>query len=95
MSPTNKVTTVYKVPSSATSITLMQENVGRLALSIHNDSKKKLYIKFGPNVSLTSFTTIIPPDGYFALPFTQCYTGRVDGFWETADGQALLTEMIG
>lgn len=101
MSPANNVTTVYRVAASTTNITLMAENRGRLALSIHNDSKSKLYIKFGESASPTSFTTIIPPDGYFALPFTQCYTGRVDGYWDNARywdnaiGSAMMTEMIG
>ena len=82
--------TLTSVPSSATSVTLLAANSGRKGATIYNDSTQNLYVKFGTTASNTSFTLIMVPASYYEVPFQ--YTGRIDGIWAAANGNARVTE---
>lgn len=83
--------TLSNVASSATSVTLLAANTGRLAAQIYNDSTQVLYVKFGTTASATSFTVPLASNTYYEVPGG--YTGRIDGIWASAAGNARITEL--
>jgi hypothetical protein len=83
--------TLANVASSASSVTLLASNASRLGATIHNDSTQILYVKFGTTASATSYTVKMVADAYYECPFG--YTGRIDGIWASANGNARVTEL--
>jgi hypothetical protein len=83
--------TLSNVASSATSVTILATNTGRLGCSIQNDSTEVLYLKFGTTASSTSYTVKMAADAHYEVPFG--YTGRIDGIWASANGNARVTEL--
>lgn len=83
--------TSSNVASSASNVTLLSSNSNRLGATIYNDSTKKLYLKLGATASLTSFSVLLSPQGYFEVPFD--YTGIIDGIWDAVNGAARVTEL--
>jgi hypothetical protein len=83
--------TLANVASSASSVTLLASNANRLGATIHNDSTQILYVKFGTTASATSYTVKMVADAYYEVPFG--YTGRIDGIWASANGNARVTEL--
>ena len=83
--------TLANVASSASSVTLISSNTARKGATIHNDSTQILYVKFGTTASATSYTVKMVADAYYEVPFG--YTGRIDGIWASANGNARTTEM--
>ena len=82
---------VAQVASAVVNTTLLAANANRLGATIYNDSNKAVYVKLGGTASATSFTVKVPARGYFEVPFS--YTGIIDGIWEAANGNALVTEL--
>lgn len=85
-------TTVTKIDSSTDNVMLMDENESRKMATIYNDSTAYLYIKYGEDASVDSFTLKIGPGDYLELP-SPCYLGRIDGFWSGVNGSAMITEI--
>lgn len=83
--------TLANVASSATVVTLQASNAARRAWKCFNDSTSALYIKHGAAASLTSFTVKVPAGGYYEMP-APVYTGAITGIWDTANGNARVTE---
>jgi hypothetical protein len=81
------------VASSASNVTIMAANEARRVAMVYNDSTAVLYLKFGATASTTSFTILIPSQGYYEFP-QPCYSGQVDGIWAAANGSARVTELI-
>lgn len=84
--------TTTTVSASASVVTLLSANVLRRGASIYNDSAALLYVKMGTGASLSSFTAQISPGGIWPLPFP-VYTGSITGIWDTAVGNARVTEI--
>ena len=84
--------TLANVSASASNVTLLSSNAARKGAMIANDSASAVYVKFGATASTTSFTVKIAPYGYYEFP-APCYTGIVDGIWDTATGSARTTEV--
>ncbi len=84
--------TLANVASSGTSVTLQAANSGRMGWSVYNDSTSVLYLKYGTTASATSYTVLIPAGGYFEIA-APVYTGRIDGIWASANGNARVTEL--
>lgn len=87
--------TLSNVASSATSVTLLAANASRIGAQITNDSSALLYIKFGTTASTTSYTVVLAgaasaPFSYYEVPAG--FTGRIDGIWASAVGNARCTE---
>ena len=82
--------TLSNVASSATSVTLLAANSGRRGATIYNDSTQVLYVKFGTTASNTSYTVQMAANAYYEIPFQ--HTGRIDGIWASANGNARVTE---
>lgn len=80
------------VAGSATSVTLLASNTARRGAMIHNDSSAVLYLKLGAVAAATSFTVKMSAGDYYELP-SPCYTGVIDGIWDSATGSARVTEV--
>lgn len=91
--PSSSTATLTNVASSATNVTLIASNAVRKGLLIFNDSTAVLYVKFGTTASATSYTVQIAAGGYWEMPADCVYTGRVDGIWASANGNARITEL--
>ena len=84
---------ITSVAAAAVSTSLLVSNVDRRGAMIFNDSASaSLYVKLGATASLTSFTALVPPSGYYELP-SPVYTGVIDGIWSAAVGDARITEL--
>lgn len=84
--------TVTRVTSSATVVTLKAANTSRRGLYIFNESTSLVYIKFGSTATSTDYTVRVAAGGYFELP-TPVYNGIVTGIWASANGAAQVTEV--
>ena len=85
--------TLANVAGSASSVTLLAENVSRLGAVIMNDSTVTLYVKFGSTASSTSFTYLVAAGGTLELPTNAIYVGIITGIWTSATGNARITEL--
>jgi len=88
--------TLSNVSGSASSVTVLAANTGRLGATVTNDSSALLYLKLGATASTTSYTVVLAgnasaPFAYYELPFG--YTGIIDGIWSSATGTARVTEL--
>ncbi len=83
------------VPASTTTVTLKAANLARQALSVYNDSTANLYIKYGPSAALTLFKVKLRPGGYWEMAVSAApeFTGEVSGIWDSATGNARVTEV--
>jgi hypothetical protein len=79
------------VVGSATSVQLLAANANRFRAYIYNDSAAALTLKYGTTASTTSLTTIVAPNAMW--PVDDGYTGRIDGIWASAVGNARVTEL--
>jgi hypothetical protein len=86
----SQTATTSSVASSASSVQLLAANTARLGSMVGNDSNKKLYVKCGTTASTTDYTKLLGAGEEWQVPFG--YTGRIDGIWEAANGNARLTE---
>lgn len=82
-----------QVASAATNTTILAANAARRGVIIVNTDPNILRIKYGATASATSFTAIIPYNGYWEMP-EPIYAGIIDGIWD-ADGAgvAQVTEL--
>lgn len=83
--------TTSNVVSSASSTTLLSANTARKGFTIFNDSTAVLYVKFGTTASSSSYTVQLAASGYYESG-PVVYTGRIDGIWASANGNARVTE---
>ena len=87
----SSATVVTTVAASVTSVTLLAANTSRLGATIFNDSTQSLFLKLGTTASSSSFTVKVLSGGYYETPFG--YTGKIDGIWNVALGNARITEL--
>jgi hypothetical protein len=91
---TINTTSVTSVSGSATNVNLLVDNPNRKFITVYNNCDKNLYLKLGATASLTSFTVLMVPSGYYELPLP-IYTGVIDGIWDdNPTGFVTLTEML-
>lgn len=83
---------VASVAGSATVVTLQAANTARRGLTVYNDSTSALYVKLGSGASTSSFTVKLQAAATYELPYP-AYTGIVTGIWDTATGNARVTEV--
>jgi hypothetical protein len=82
--------TVTKVASSASNVTLLAANIGRLGAYIYNNSTAILYVKCGATAVIAdSFTFQLASETGIEIPAG--YTGIIDGIWASANGEAMVT----
>ncbi len=85
--------TLANVSGATSSTSIFASNGSAKARQVTNDSTASLYLKFGTTASATSYTVLIPPQGYYEFPLP-VYTGAVDGIWTAANGAARTTEVV-
>lgn len=79
------------IAASTGSVQLAAANANRIGGYILNDSSSELFIKYGTTASGTSKTGRVAPFDKWELD--DGYTGRIDGYWTTATGNAFVTEL--
>ena len=89
---TASTATLSNVAGSASNATLAASNSARKGLIIFNDSTAALYIKYGATASTSSFTYKVYPNGQWEMPWP-VFPGTVDGIWDSATGNARVTEL--
>lgn len=89
--PSSSSATFASVAGSASSVAVIASNAARKGLVIFNDSTATLKIFYGTTASSTQFTDIIYPNTNWYMA-GQIYTGRIDGIWASATGNARVTE---
>jgi hypothetical protein len=89
--PTGPTTgAVTSVAANVATVTLLAANAIRITASVYNDSASALYIKSGAGASTSSFSVKVLPGGYFEVP--SGYRGVLTAVWDTATGNARITE---
>jgi hypothetical protein len=88
--------TKSNVNDAASSTTVLASNANRKGATFFNDSTVSLYLDLsGGTATTTSFSVLIPAQGYFELPVCQggVYTGLITGIWASdASGAVRVTE---
>lgn len=79
------------VAGSASNVTLIAANSSRKNAIIFNDSSAPLYVKFGATASNTDFALKLFPNETWEMG-ANLYTGIIDGIWDSATGNARVTE---
>lgn len=92
VTPKSTTATPTSVAGSATSVQLLAANTARKGVTIYNDSTAILYLKLGTTASTTSYNLQMVALSYYELPFG--YTGRIDGIWASAAGNARISELV-
>jgi hypothetical protein len=59
---------------------------------VYNNSTANLYLKYGTTASATSFSLKLGAGDYLELPYP-CFVGRIDGFWDAINGDAMVTDI--
>lgn len=84
-----------QIPASATAVTLMAANGNRKMGIVHNNSTDILYVKLGPDASLTDYAYRLVSMATLELPIHddgKVYNGIVTGIWSGTNGNAYVTE---
>ena len=90
---TSATSALTNVAASGTSVTLLASNAARLNFTIENDSDSNVYIKCGVTASTTSFTKKLLGHGAWSTgDLGVNWTGRIDAIWDSATGNARVTE---
>lgn len=83
---------VTTVAASATVVTLVAANVSRKGLIVYNDGTVAMYIKFGDAATTSSFTYKVVGGGTLEMA-QPIYTGVVTALWDSASGNARITQL--
>lgn len=83
--------TIASISASASSVQLFASNSSAKKRHVFNSSTVNLYLKEGASASTSSFTVRLEPFDYYEFP-EPLYTGVVHGIWDSATGNALVTE---
>lgn len=85
--------TVTRVASSITNVSLLVSNTARQAAYFYNESTSIAYLKLGTTASATSYTLQMTPLSFVTIDYDPVYTGEVDAIWVTANGAMQVTEL--
>ena len=85
--------TLSNVAASVSSVTVLASNVLRRGGEIYNDSSSAMYLKAGSSASTTSFSVKIPPASLYEFPAFPMYSGIYTAVWDSATGNARVTEL--
>ena len=86
--------TTIRVPSSATSVTILAGNVNRKGFSISNISTSKLYLSFYSPASVANSFIEVPPGAFLLLDQQLIMPHAIYGLWASANGAAQVTEYV-
>ena len=82
------------VAASAASVTVLAGNTARKGCIVVNDSTAGVYLKFGSAASATSYTYRLEAKQTFESPAGVTYDGIITGIWDSATGNARVTELL-
>jgi hypothetical protein len=86
--------TKSSVAGNAGSVSILSANSQRKAATFYNDSTSAMYLDLtGGTASATSFTVKLQQQQFYELPLP-IYTGAITGIWDTATGNARITEFV-
>lgn len=88
---TSSTTSVSSVAASASNVTVLGANASRVGATVFNDSTVTLYLKLGATAATNSYTVQLSARSYYEVPFG--YVGIIDGIWDSATGNARVTEL--
>lgn len=80
------------VAASAVSVSLLAANAARRQFIIVNDGSKVLWVAFAATASAAAFTLELGGGGTYESPLNG-YTGVISGIWQSANGNARITEI--
>lgn len=83
---------ITSVAASVTSVPLLALNANRKMVTIYNDSTSEMFLALGSAASTTNFTVRLKTNDYYELPLP-IYLGSVNAVWDTATGNARITEL--
>lgn len=81
------------ISASTSSVSLLASNGSRKGACIYNNSSSALYIAYAGTATTTSYTNKIAANSFFQIPSYPVYTGAISGIWDTATGNAQVTEL--
>lgn len=84
---TSSVTSVAAVTSS---VQLLASEEDRVEAVIENDSTSDMYVKYGTGATNSSYTKKLLPGDTIIV---ELYTGEIHGVWDTAVGNARVTQV--
>ncbi len=90
---TSATATLTNVAGSATSVSILTSNTARKGMAVYNDSSSAMYLAYASSSSTTTYTVKIPANNLFEMPVTPVYTGAMSALWDTATGNARITEL--
>lgn len=79
------------VASAAATTLLLAARSGRKGFRVHNASSAILYLSYGLGGTNTDYSAAIAAGGSYEDPFQ--FVGAVTGYWASANGNALVTEL--
>ena len=82
--------TITRVATSTASVQLLAADSLRKRAIIHNDSRQRLFVKYGAVASATSYTHILEPDDAISILDTE-WSGRIDAILNANSGNAQVT----
>ncbi len=91
--PSAATVTPATVASSITSVALVAANANRKGLTIYNNSTARLYVDHDAAASLTDFTVMLEPGGFYEVP-REYAPLALSGIWASANGNALVREFV-
>lgn len=80
-----------RVATSTASAQLIASNLLRRKVTIHNESYRRLFLKFGATASQTDYTCVLGPDDVVTIDGME-WAGRIDGILDGGAGFAQVTE---
>lgn len=81
----------FEVAAATTSTELRPANRWRHMVTVTNDSTSAMYVSLGPVATPDTWTVKLAAGDYYEAPAG--YTGPVSAAWDTATGQARVTEL--
>lgn len=84
---------ITSVAGSTVSVSILAANQERKGVNIFNDSSSAMYLAFAATASTSAYTVKIPAGGLYEMPNPTIYLGNLSAVWDTATGNARVTEL--
>lgn len=83
---------IFSTDADVSGQLILPANETRRGAYFYNNSPSLMFVGFASGISSSNFTFALPPSGAYELPLNY-YNGNIYGIWESATGQALVTEL--
>jgi hypothetical protein len=92
-SPSVSSSSISNVAADTSSKTILASNSSRKSMMLYNDSSSAMYLAYSATASLSSYSVKISANTLFEMPPGVTYTGAMSAVWDTASGNARVTEL--